>query len=174
MQVALRLHPDSQCEAVDAITVEVERAGPRLILRYRLSGRLDELALPPHAEFERADELWRHTCFESFVAGQGPGYREFNFSPSRQWAAYQFDAYRKGMLPAPAGSLNLEVERAAAGLELLADIEAPRTYLRLGLSAVIEEAGGRISYWALAHPPGKPDFHAPDCFALELPAVEPS
>ena len=39
---------------------------------------------------------------------------------------------------------------------------------RIGLSAVIEEANGRISYWALAHPPGKPDFHHADCFALEF------
>jgi hypothetical protein len=41
---------------------------------------------------------------------------------------------------------------------------------RLGLSAVIEENNGRKSYWALEHPAGKPDFHDPDCFALELPA----
>ena len=108
------------------------------------------------------------------MAGQGAGYREFNFAPSRQWAVYAFDAYRQGMRAAPAGSLNLEIERGDAGLELLADIEAPQTALRLGISAVIEEAGGRISYWAPAHPPGKPDFHAPDCFALELPPVEPS
>ena len=33
----------------------------------------------------------------------------------------------------------------------------------------IEEASGRISYWALKHPPGRPDFHHPDGFALELP-----
>jgi hypothetical protein len=39
---------------------------------------------------------------------------------------------------------------------------------RLGLSAIIEETSGRKSYWALAHPPGKPDFHHPDCFACEL------
>jgi len=38
----------------------------------------------------------------------------------------------------------------------------------LGLSAVIEETSGRKSYWALAHPPGKPDFHHTDSFALEL------
>jgi hypothetical protein len=40
--------------------------------------------------------------------------------------------------------------------------------LRLGLSAVIEENDGTISYWALKHLPGKPDFHHPDSFALEL------
>lgn len=41
---------------------------------------------------------------------------------------------------------------------------------RLGLSAVIEETSGAKSYWALAHAPGKPDFHHPDAFALDLPA----
>jgi hypothetical protein len=40
---------------------------------------------------------------------------------------------------------------------------------QLDLAAVIEERGGRISYWALAHPPGKPDFHHSDCFTLEFP-----
>ena len=35
---------------------------------------------------------------------------------------------------------------------------------------VIEELDGTKSYWALAHPPGKPDFHHPDCFALTLAA----
>ena len=36
----------------------------------------------------------------------------------------------------------------------------------LGLSAILEEADGTISYWALAHPPGRPDFHHPDCLAM--------
>ena len=39
---------------------------------------------------------------------------------------------------------------------------------RLGLSAIIEETSGHRSYWALAHPPGKPDFHHHDCFAVEV------
>jgi hypothetical protein len=41
---------------------------------------------------------------------------------------------------------------------------------RYGLSAVIEEEGGNLSYWAIAHPEGKPDFHAPACFVGELAA----
>ncbi|HYG47734.1 MAG TPA: DOMON-like domain-containing protein [Allosphingosinicella sp.] len=44
----------------------------------------------------------------------------------------------------------------------------------LGLSTIVEERNGRMSYWALAHPPGKPDFHDPACFALELPAARPA
>lgn len=39
------------------------------------------------------------------------------------------------------------------------------------ITAVIEETDGTKSYWALAHPAGKPDFHHPDGFVLELPAA---
>ena len=35
-------------------------------------------------------------------------------------------------------------------------------------SYVIEEEDGTISYWALRHAAGKPDFHHPDGFAMEL------
>ena len=41
-----------------------------------------------------------------------------------------------------------------------------------GLSMVIEEKDSTKSYWAIAHPSGKPDFHDPACFALQLPARE--
>ena len=35
-------------------------------------------------------------------------------------------------------------------------------------TAVIEEKGGARSFWALAHPAAKPDFHDPACFTAEL------
>jgi hypothetical protein len=41
----------------------------------------------------------------------------------------------------------------------------------LGLSAVIEDESGALSYWALRHVPGKPDFHHPQAFAMELDAI---
>jgi hypothetical protein len=44
----------------------------------------------------------------------------------------------------------------------------------LGLSVLIEDTSGCMSYWALVHPPGKPDFHHVDCFAHEFsPVVQP-
>ncbi len=45
---------------------------------------------------------------------------------------------------------------------------------RLGLAAVIEGANGARSYWALAHPPGAPDFHAARGFAYALAMANPS
>jgi hypothetical protein len=44
----------------------------------------------------------------------------------------------------------------------------PSATLHLGFTAVIEDRDGRLSYWALRHPPGKPDFHHADSFALKL------
>ena len=55
--------------------------------------------------------------------------------------------------------------------ELLVRVELPVGACQLGVSAVIEETNGRKSYWALAHPPGKADFHHDDGFVLQLPAV---
>ena len=54
-------------------------------------------------------------------------------------------------------------------LELTATFDAPDA-AHLALSAVIDEAGGAVSDWALAHGAGKPDFHHADCFALDLAA----
>ncbi len=38
----------------------------------------------------------------------------------------------------------------------------------MGLCAVIEEQGGQLSYWALAHGGSTPDFHDAACFAALL------
>ena len=171
MRQTLKLHPDSRCDAVTQIAVDVARPRPgALALRYLVSGAMRDLFLPPETDPARADELWKHTCFEVFVQ-DGAGYDEFNFAPSRRWAAYRFDAYRSGMRVAGIAAPRIGVQANAAAFELQVSLDLPGDAAwRLGLSAVIEEANGRLSCWALAHPPGKPDFHHSDCFALELPA----
>jgi hypothetical protein len=181
MRQALKLHPDSRCDALTGIEVDVARApSGHLALRYSVTGKIGEVRLPPITVPMRADELWRHSCFEAFVrTSPGAAYYEFNFAPSTQWAAYRFNDYRSGMDVAnePAAP-RLETRSNGGGYELQVSLELDRlpdlpsdAPWRLGLSAVIEETNGRISYWALAHPPGKADFHRPDCFALELPAA---
>lgn len=143
-----------------------------LQLAYRLEGELDRLRIPPPRTAHFADKLWQHTCCELFVAeAAGPGYSEFNFSPSGEWAAYRFTNYREGV-PLSAHDPKIRVVRGAGRLELQARVELRQTArLRIGLSAVIEETDGTLSYWALRHAPGKPDFHHRDAFALELDEV---
>ncbi|HEX2763809.1 MAG TPA: DOMON-like domain-containing protein [Allosphingosinicella sp.] len=185
MRASLQLHPDCRCEAVSAIEVELTRGGARTFdLLYRVAGDFRHIVWPLQGPAIRADELWRHTCFEAFLrTAQADEYYELNLSPSGKWAAYRFSSYRQGMEPAYvappriAGRWGLRegcsTLSATLGLKR-AGWPAASDPLHFGLSAVIEERNGRLSYWALAHPPGKPDFHHPACFALELPAAKPA
>ena len=171
-------HPDAPGDAAWSIAVETQLdAGPTLACRYSLIGDMEHVRVPGARAGRRADDLWKHTCFEAFVAADDTaGYFEFNFSPSLEWAAYRFTDYRAGMSAAPvAQAPGLQVRRTASQLELAANVHlagleplCSAPVLRLGLAAVIEEDNGRLSYWALQHPPGKADFHHPDGFALEL------
>jgi hypothetical protein len=181
MRVALTLHPDSRCTATTRIDVEVARPDTgTLVLTYALTGDPADLRIPPATTPERADGLWEHTCFEVFVrASTGSGYYELNFAPSTRWAAYRFSDYRNGMCVAEqVGPPRIEVHATATRYTLQASLTFDRlpdlpddAPWRLGLSAVIEETSGNQSHWALAHPPGRADFHHSDCFALELPAA---
>lgn len=153
------LHPSS-ASPVRAIRVSVERVGHGLRAHYRIDGDLARVRIPPPARARCADDLWRHTCFELFVARKGSeAYQEFNFSPSGEWAAYAFDGYRLR-----AGNLDIAPRmRGLLEVELAETEQGP-----IGVSAVIEDVEGNLSYWALRHPPGKPDFHHRDAFALVL------
>ncbi len=145
----------------------------QLVLRYVVTGTIADLAMPVPIAPSRADELWRHTCFEAFVCpAPGEAYCEFNFAPSTQWAAYGFDGYRKGMrvaaeICAPRIEAISTPERYT--LQAVLELSAPAgARWRVGLATVIEEESGHLSYWALAHPPGRPDFHRADCFTCEI------
>ena len=53
-------------------------------------------------------------------------------------------------------------------LDVLITRAAPSVSLHMGLSAVLRDRSGKIYYWALQHPPGKPDFHHAAGFAGTL------
>jgi hypothetical protein len=148
-----------------------------LVVSYRLNADISQLRIPAPAGSSRVDGLWQHTCFEAFVrVKDSPAYFEFNFSPSGEWAAYGFRAYRDGgRLDDAVSAPEISVQKFFNQLKLAATIRLaqfllvqPGMLLRLGLSAVVEASDGTLSYWALNHPAAKPDFHHPDSFALEL------
>jgi hypothetical protein len=164
---------------VTSLAVDVALADGRLALDYRLAADLAALRIPAPAAARRSDGLWRHTCFEAFVALPATsGYLEYNFSPSGAWAAYRFDAYRTGMAPLAQGAVPaIHCRESDLGLDLrvsvdLAWLDIPRRVpagaLRLGLTAVIEDRAGGLSYWALVHASEKPDFHRAESFVAAL------
>jgi hypothetical protein len=178
MRQPLLCHPHSDPSAITGVAVDIAPASPRqLSVTFHVSGRVDEMVLPQKAAPKRADELWRRTCFEVFMrSAPDEPYYEVNFSPSSQWAVYRFDRYREGMRAAPySGDPGIVTKREGVQFALGASIDLLQLSaldltkpLRFGLSAIIDETNGNKSYWAAAHPPGKPDFHHGDCFALNL------
>lgn len=166
--VTLMRHPACPAGPIGSISVMMERDGVALWLRFVAEGHVNEVRWPAPVEPGRADDLWRHTCFEAFVATDD-GYVEYNLSPSGQWATYRFDGPRAGMRVADEAATAPLLDGALDMVAMETRLELPHHARRLGLSAVIEGQDGPFSYWALAHPSAKPDFHHPDSFVLELP-----
>ena len=174
----LTAHPSTPNSYVRSLAVQLRAEEPDiLVFQYSLVADMSRIRVPLSGTSGRADGLWEHTCFEAFVAaGDAPGYHEFNFSPSLDWAAYRFSAYREGMSPAEIGRApEISVRRSDDGLELtsvvclgyLAQLRDIR-HLRIAPAAVIEDDNGGHSFWGLRHPTGKPDFHHPNGFALDV------
>lgn len=178
-------HPTTAAPLVQSLTGEtVFTADGNLVIVYRLRGDMVRLRMPERQMPGPADGLWEHTCCELFVGVVGEtSYREFNFSPSGQWAAYAFSGYRQRDPAAEpicardnpplinveltAGRLELSVRLPGSALPPLPTGGA----LEFGLAAVVEAADlvdGRHSYWALHHPVARPDFHHRDGFVRKL------
>ena len=164
-------HPPEGVKSVEARVVGIDDAWLRV--RWRVEGA-QRLVVPPFSGRGRADELWRTTCFELFLhpPGAGESYVELNLSPSERWAAYDFSSFRAGMADRPASREPDCTMRVGSSFAIF-DAAIPRDLLpplpaAANFAAVIEERGGAISYWALLHTTGKPDFHDPACFTAEL------
>jgi len=180
----LTCHPATPADAVRRLDAEVDRRPDGLLcVTFRLVGELDRLRIPSAGVSRLGARLWEHTCFEAFVAvADATAYHEFNFAPSGEWTVYAFAGYRDGgVLQDPTVTPGLVVRRADEQLELAVQAAlaplSPRhrtATLRLGLSAVVEAHDGTLSYWALRHPPGRPDFHHPDAFAVKLEPTPPA
>lgn len=176
--VTLECHLETPSSAVCRIDAHVGRM-PRglLAVTYILEGDLARVRVPAMQPARTADRLWEHTCFEIFIARKGlAAYHEFNFAPSGEWAVHAFERYREGgPMAGYTADPQIKVRSAGEKLELDAvvrlDLLSPlhgQDELLVGLSAVVEDRGGALSYWALAHPDGKPDFHHARAFALQL------
>ena len=178
-RVQLISHPATPMPQVDSLAVALSAAGDGgLAAVFECHCHAGALRLPDTLPAEAADELWRHTCCELFVGVVGDAaYREFNWSPSGQWAMYGFSAYRVCdssrldlTLPAP----RVELTSGSAGWTLQARLDsaafpsAAAEQIELGVAAVLEAADGSLSYWAPRHAAARPDFHRRESFVLRL------
>lgn len=177
IKAELQRHPTTPAHVVHSVEAQIGWENSEVLtLTFALTGDLTRLRIPAPQLPRRADNLWRHTCFEAFIRHKGePAYCEFNLAPSGEWAAYTFCHYRDGAPLVQDFDPHIVARRTEERLELAALIRLeclplgqPHTRMQLALSAVVEDEQGALSYWALTHPSGKPDFHQPDSFTLEL------
>jgi hypothetical protein len=179
-RIALTAHSTTQSEAIQSLQAHVSTPRPGILaLRYTLQADMSRIrvALDAPASLGPTDDLWKHTCFEAFIRPDlSRGYYELNFSAAKQWAAYRFDEYRSGRVPVGMEDApEFSVRHGPNNLELDVVVALPFRYTadsiprpRLALTAVVEEDSGRLCYWSARHPQGKPDFHHPDGYVLEI------
>ena len=175
MEIDLYAHPAAGALHIVDVSARLTRIGAATIdVQFRVDAPGRRIALPSGTG-ERRSGLWKSTCFELFIADPlTPQYREFNFAPGGDWAAYQFDAYRAGMrneeLPVPpliTAEWEAEVFVLTARLSLYElGADSP-----INFAAVIDEQDFHQSLWATDHAE-KPDFHARHCFGQKLPPLE--
>ena len=180
IQYSLHCHPNTPSTPVRAIQVSLQLTNnDGLALIYRISGNTSDIQVPPNQVASATDGLWQHTCCEIFIAAvDEENYREFNFSPSSQWANYRFSQYReRDSTFAPAAAPQITISCTGDELQLTAVLDKQLLpaagIFNIGLAAVIEAADGSKSYWALTHCAPQPDFHLRPSFTLTLNTANP-
>ena len=179
MQLNLVPHPDTPpSDPGFKVWANVDHAGALGVVAstniwFGIGAPASRFVVPDAAEEpHRAEDLWQTTCFEVFLRVPGEeAYREWNFAPSGNWAAYDFTSHREGRARAEVTPPYVRVEDNLTWWATGATIAVPsKKRFELGLSAILEEKDGTKSYWALNHPEAeKPDFHHAACFAAHLP-----
>lgn len=175
--VSLCCHPDTPNSSVKKLSCSVIALdNGDLHLSYHLKSDLQRILIPTLTPSEPKDNLWEHSCFEAFISVDGEkAYREYNFSPSSQWAIYAFSDYRVKLIWE--ASQSPTVKREQQDDKLIITVVLPSSCLPnnpqkkpllIGLSSVIETSDGVISYWALQHPTNTPDFHHRESFSLKI------
>jgi hypothetical protein len=171
LMTLLSRHPDTPPGAIHTVEAELQRVPGGVVATFHAIGDMANLVVPSPVAPVRAEDLWRTTCFELFVAGDGDSYLEFNLSPSGAWAAYRFDGHRSGRRDIEAG---IEIETSLDNKRLSVTAKIESEFLNpapVGLTAVIAEMDGLLRYWATTFAPGEPDFHAAATRSLLLDGV---
>jgi len=204
LRLSLQRHPDTSCPPLTGIEVELARVRPmKLRLRYVLLGSARDVNLKPppgdalweHTCFEAfvqvtgEDEYlelnlaptgdWTAWRFRRYRDGMAPAPGVGASVLDSQQRRRPMDREDRERLQHIGLDTLERFEPSFYALQMEVALDPAMSLFldrpwRLGLATIVEENNGRLSYWALAHPPGKPDFHHPDCFRLELPAAKPA
>ena len=160
----ISLVPFERTPSINNISLEVSIEGQQsfLLFKYVLDGG-DEVSWPEELSGLRKHRLWEETCFEVFFETENGRYVEVNVTPNHDWNVYEFESYRGKASTWELDLLPLVTTKAIGKQKILEfRLEKkllPEKILRTGLSVILKEKSGVLSYWAIRHLPEKPDFH---------------
>lgn len=142
---------------------------------YKLTGALTSLELGAEPVHERKIKLWEKTCFELFIKNQSGQYMEFNFSPVFEWNAFFFNQKGDALKEwEKIKQVKIDILHSLEVFQLIAEIkkadfpEGFFNHCEAGLTTVLKEKDGRLSYWALSHEDKRPNFHHFDSFKYKF------
>jgi hypothetical protein len=119
--------------------------------------------------FNRAHELWKHSCFEVFWSKPSqPEYWEFNIATNGRWNIYYFSSYRQPAPPIESFDYSLlSFNFSSNSFTAIIECKNPLTEIEAGLTAVIKTKMNQTLYFATQHSGKKPDFHLRESFQLK-------
>ncbi len=152
-----------------SIDSELNTNQDSIFISYKLTGNLSSIDLgkdsPNHA---RVIKLWEKTCFELFIKNQKDSYVEFNFSPEFEWNAFYFVKKGDSLTEyARIDAVKIDILASLEVFHLIVEIDKKKfpdgffdgNELSAGITGVIKEKSGNLSYWALSHEDTRPNFH---------------
>lgn len=155
------------------ITTTVDLAQNSLVLRFLIKGELEGYSFSSQSKQTRANELWKATCFELFLANsKHEAYYELNFSSSFSWNFYRLSAYRAELEEmALLSSPKIEILRKEDEVQVFFELALEAGFLAqfdlYNVAVVLLNKENERGFWSLKEMREAPDFHCRENF-LEI------
>lgn len=160
-----------------SIETELNTTESSIFISYKVCGELASIDLGEgHPNHARVMKLWEKSCFELFIKTKEDSYIEFNFSPEFEWNCFYFTKKGDPVLEyARFDSVKTDILLSLDVVHLIVELDKKKFPdgffqgpLHAGISSVIKEKNGNMSYWALSHEDIKPNFHHFDSFKYKF------
>ncbi len=144
-------------------TIELKREN--LKVEYEIVGDVSDYHFPKESQQKRANELWKDTCFELFIANaSSKEYYEINISPSTEWNAYHFKSYKEEMkesdaLFPPFIQTQHLLNRCIFSFQMSFQESILEKELELNLALILLDNQGIRHFYAINRRKEFPDFH---------------
>ena len=141
----------------------------RLFLSFKIEGLLENYIFPKEKNINRANELWKATCFELFLAdSKKEEYYELNFSPSKEWNFYHLNNYRTELEEVEEVLFTIDTVFIENRYEVKISLEPKEgsfPFFDIYNSAtILLTSDKKRTFWSLNKMKDIPDFHCKDFF----------